>query len=67
MEGLQVISFFKPPVERNLNVEINQFMDEYLMFCENSKGEWYIVNSKIKVKTNDVAINNNLWLLEKTF
>ena len=37
------------------------------MFCENSKGEWYIVNSKIKVKTNDVAINNNLWLLEKTF
>ena len=37
------------------------------MSCENSKGEWYIVNSKIKVKTNDVAINNNFWLLEKTF
>ena len=32
-----------------------------------SNGEWYVVNSKVKVEINDVAIIKSLWLLEKIF
>ena len=44
------------------------------MYCKNSNGEWYIINSKAKVKINDVVISESknvrelesLWLSEKT-
>ena len=30
------------------------------MSCKNSNGERYIINSKVKVEINDVAISKNL-------
>ena len=36
-----------------------------LISCKNSNGEWYIINSKVKVEISDVAISKSLWLLEK--
>ena len=35
------------------------------MSCKNSNGEWYIMNSKVRVEINDAAISKNLQLLEK--
>ena len=35
--------------------------------CKNSNREWYIINSKVKVEINNVAISKCLWLLEKIF
>ena len=34
---------------------------------KNSNGQWYIINSKVKVEINDVAISKSLLLLEKIF
>ena len=36
---------FNPPIKWNSNVEINQFSS-----YKNANGEWYIVNSKVKVE-----------------
>ena len=29
--------------------------------------EWYIIENKIKVETNNVAISKDVWLLDKIF
>ena len=58
--------FFKPPIKWNPNVEISWFLN-YFISCKSLNGEWYIINSKMKVESNDLAINEMLWLLEKIF
>ena len=32
--------------------------------CKNSNGEWHVINNKVKVEIEDVAISKSLWLLE---
>ena len=42
-------------------------MNSKVKVRKNSNHEWCIMNSKVKVEINGVAISKRLWLLEKIF